>query len=176
MRNVLLATAALTVFAMPAAAQSVQNPTYSGSIGYTQLDGDDADLGASTARLGARVHPNFGLEGEASIGVRDDDITVAGIDGSIEHDYDAAAYAVGYLPLSPNLELFGRVGYGTTQIKADVAGFTASEDGESVNYGVGANYFFDGVNGIRGDITRRDFTDDNGGEIDTYSVSYVRRF
>jgi hypothetical protein len=33
----------------------------------------------------------------------------------------------------------------------------------------------DGVNGIRGDITRRDFTDDNGGEVDTYGVSYVRR-
>lgn len=176
MRNVLLATAALTVFAMPAAAQSVQNPTYSGSIGYTQLDGDDGDLGAITARLDARLHPNFGLEGEASIGVRDDDFTVASVSGSIEHEYDAAAYAVGYLPLSPNLELFARVGYGTTSIKADVAGFSASEDGESVNYGVGANYFFDGVNGIRGDVTRRDFTDDNGGEIDTYGVSYVRRF
>ena len=161
---------------MPAAAQSVQNPTYSGSIGYTQLDGDDGDLGAITARLDARLHPNFGLEGEASIGVRDDDFTVANVSGSIEHEYDAAAYAVGYLPLSPNLELFARVGYGTTSIKADAAGFSASEDGESINYGVGANYFFDGVNGIRGDVTRRDFTDDNGGEIDTYGVSYVRRF
>ncbi|AQR61290.1 cell envelope biogenesis protein OmpA [Brevundimonas sp. LM2] len=176
MRNLLLATAALTVFAEPAAAQSVQGPTYSGSIGYTQLDSDDGDLGAITARLDARLHPNFGLEGEASVGVRDEDFSVGGVNGSLEHDYDAAAYAVGYLPLSPNLELFGRVGYGTTQIKADVAGFEATEDGESVNYGVGANYFFDGVNGIRGDITRRDFTDDNGGEVDTYGVSYVRRF
>ena len=176
MRNILLATAALTVFAMPAAAQSLQDRTYSGSIGYTQLDGDDGDLGAITARFDARLHPNFGLEGEASIGVRDDDFTVANVSGSIEHEYDAAAYAVGYLPLSPNLELFARVGYGTTSIKADAAGFSASEDGESINYGVGANYFFDGVNGIRGDVTRRDFTDDNGGEIDTYGVSYVRRF
>lgn len=164
------------MFAMPAAAQSLQDPTYSGSIGYTQIDGDDVDLGAITARFDARLHPNFGLEGEASVGVRDDDFNFAGVNGSIEHDYDAAAYAVGYLPLSPNLELFGRVGYGTTQIKADAAGFEVSEDGESVNYGVGANYFFDGVNGIRGDITRRDFTDDNGGEVDTYAVSYVRRF
>ncbi|ADL02073.1 porin family protein [Brevundimonas subvibrioides] len=176
MRNILLATAALTLFAVPAAAQSIQTPAWSGSVGYTHLDGDNADLGAITGRLDARLHPNFGLEGEASIGVRDDDITVAGVTGSIEQDYDAAGYAVGYLPINPNLELFGRIGYGTTRIKADIAGFEASEDGESVNYGVGANYFFDGVNGIRGDITRRDFTDDNGGKIDTYGVSYVRRF
>lgn len=176
MRNILLAATAVSLFALPAAAQSVQTPSYSGSIGYTQLDGDDADLGAVTARFNARLHPNFGLEAEGSVGVKDDDFTVAGVSGTVEHDYDAAGYAVGYLPVSPNLELFGRVGYGTTRIKADAAGFSASEDGESVNYGVGANYFFDGVNGVRGDITRRDFTDDNGGKIDTYGVSYVRRF
>ena len=52
---------------------------------------------------------------------------------------------------------------------------TASGDGESVNYGVGANYFIDGRNGIRADWTRRDFRDD-GGEADTYGLSYVRRF
>ena len=48
-------------------------------------------------------------------------------------------------------------------------------DGESWNYGVGANYYFDGQNGLRGDWTRRDFEDD-AGEADVYSVSYVRRF
>lgn len=176
MRNILLATAALSLFAVPAMAQSLQSPSYYGTLGYSQLDGDDGDLGAVTGRLGAKVHPNFGFEGEASIGVKDDDFTVGGVDGSIEHDYDAAAYGVAFLPVSPNLELFGRIGYGTTRIESDVAGFTASEDGESVNYGAGANYFFDGQNGVRGDWTRRDFTDDNGGEVDVYSLNYVRRF
>ena len=99
-----------------------------------------------------------------------------GVTGDLSHEYDAAAYVVGTLPISPNFELFGRVGYGTTQIKADVAGFSATEDGESVNYGAGANYFFDAQNGVRADWTRRDFTDDNGGELDTYGLSYVRRF
>ena len=59
---------------------------------------------------------------------------------------------------------------------AFAAGLSVTEDGESVNYGAGANYFFDGQNGVRADWTRRDFTDDNGGEVDTYGVSYVRRF
>lgn len=176
MRNILLATAAISLFAVPAMAQTVSTPQWSGSAGYTALDAEGADLGAITGRVTARLHPNFAVEGEASIGVRDDNVTVAGVNAKVEHDYDAAAYAVGILPVSPNFELFGRVGYGTTSIKAEAAGIRAEADGESVNYGAGANYFFDARNGVRADWTRRDFTDDNGGEVDTYGVSYVRRF
>ena len=174
MRNVLLATAALTLIAAPAMAQD--HGPVTGSIGYTHLDGDDASLGAVTGRLGYRFTPYIGIEGEASVGVQDEDITVGGVDGTLEHEYDAAAYVVGTVPVSPNVELFGRVGYGTTSLKGEVAGVDVSEDGESINYGAGANWFFDGQNGVRADWTRRDFREDDGGEIDTYGLSYVRRF
>lgn len=176
MRNVLLATVALTLISAPAMAQSISSPQWNASAGYTHLDGDNGSLGAVTGRVGAKFNRYFGVEGEASVGVKDEDITVAGVDGTLEHDYDAAAYGVATLPVNPNFELFGRLGYGTTSIKSDIAGLTSTTDGESVNYGVGANYFFDGQNGIRADITRRDFTDDNGGEVDTYGLGYVRRF
>ena len=177
MRKVILAAAALSVFALPAAAQVVQpgGPTYYGSLGYSQLDHSDGNLGAVTGRLGAKFNPYFVVEGEGSIGVKDDDFTIAGVDGKIEHDYDLAAYAVGTMPLTPNFELFARGGYGTTRIKGELGGLERKADGESWNYGVGANYYFDGQNGLRGDWTRRDFTDD-GGEVDVYSVNYVRRF
>ena len=155
MRNVLLATAALTLIAAPAMAQDPASPV-TGSIGYTHLDGDDGSLGAVTGRLGYRFTPYIGIEGEASVGVQDED--------------------VGTVPVSPNVELFGRVGYGTTSLKGEVAGVDVSEDGESINYGAGANWFFDGQNGVRADWTRRDFREDDGGEIDTYGLSYVRRF
>jgi outer membrane immunogenic protein len=175
MRNVLLATAALTLIAAPAMAQD-PGSRVTGSVGYTHLDGRDASLGAVTGRLGYDFNRHFGVEGEASIGVQDEDITVAGVDGSIEHEYDAAVYGVAKLPVNENLELFGRLGYGTTSVEANVAGFGQTGDGDSVNYGVGANYFFDGQNGLRGDWTRRDFQDDGAGEVDTYGLSYVRRF
>ena len=174
MRNALLATAALTLIAGPALAQVPPSPV-TGSIGYTHLDAGDGELGAVTGRLGYDFTRNLGIEGEASVGVRDEDITIAGVRGSLKHDWDAAAYVVGKVPVSENLELFGRLGYGTTSIKADVAGFSAREDGESINYGAGANWFFDGRNGLRADWTRRDFRDD-GGEIDAYGLSFVRRF
>lgn len=156
-------------------AQTVSNPQWYGTGGYTHLDADGGDLGAITGRVGARLSPNFAVEGEGSFGVRDQDITVAGVNGKIEHQYDAAIYGVGVLPVSPNFELFGRLGYGTTKIKASAAGVSASDDGESFNYGLGAQYFLDAQNGLRADWTRRDFRDD-GGEADTYGVSYVRRF
>ncbi len=176
MRNVLLATAALTLIAAPAMAQSFNDPQWTGSVGYTHLDSGDESLGAITGRVGAKVSRYIGVEAEASFGVKDEDVTVAGVNGTLEHEYDAAVYAVGSVPVSPNLELFARAGYGTTSLKADIAGVSAREDGESWNYGAGANYFFDGQNGVRADWTRRDFTDDAGGEIDTYGLSFVRRF
>jgi hypothetical protein len=49
----------------------------------------------------------------------------------------------------------------------------------SVNYGAGAQYMFDGRNGVRFDYTRRDFQAsgfDNPKDTNTYSVSFVRRF
>lgn len=175
MRNILLAAAAITVISAPSFAQSATGPSYYGTLGYSQLDHSDGDLGAVTGRLGAKFNPYIGVEGEASIGVKDNDFTFAGAEGKIEHDYDAAAYVVGTLPVSPNLELFARGGYGTTKIKTELAGFEGEVDGESWNYGAGANYYFDGQNGVRADWTRRDFEDD-AGEADVYSVSYVRRF
>lgn len=172
MRNVFLFTAAAAaLFAAPAVAQ---DRVY-GSVGYSQIEAEGVDLGAVTGRLGYKFNPNFAVEGEASFGVSDDDVTIGAVTANVEHEYDAAAYAVGILPISPNFELFGRAGYGTTEIEASAAGFSASDSGESWNYGVGANWYFDGQNGIRADWTRRDFTND-GGEADVWSLGYVRKF
>ena len=175
MRNILIAAAAVSAFAAPAFAQTTQGPTYYGTLGYSQLDHSDGDLGAVTGRLGAKFNPYIGVEGEASVGVKDDDFTIAGVDGKLEHQYDAAAYLVGSYPVTPNFELFARGGYGTSKIKAELAGLEEEADGESWNYGAGANYYFDGQNGVRADWTRRDFTDSDV-KADVYSVSYVRRF
>lgn len=172
MRNILLSTVAVTMIAAaPAMAQS--EPNWYGSLGYSHLGANDADvdLGAITGRIGTKLTPYFGIEGEGSIGVRDD--SVGPVDVELEHDL--AAYAVGFLPVTPNLELIGRVGYGTTSVEASSGAFAVAEDGESINYGVGAQYNLDTYNGIRADWTRRDFRDD-GGEADVWSLNYVRRF
>lgn len=169
MKTLLLTTVAATLaIAAPALAQD-----YYGGVSYSNISTDDidADLGSVTGRLGAKFTPHLGIEGEASFGVRDD--SIGPID--VEPKYDAAVYGVVSAPISPNFELFARAGYGTTEIDVSGGGLTEEVSGESWNYGVGANYFFDGVNGVRADWTRKDFEDD-GGEADVWSLGYVRRF
>ncbi|WP_339915344.1 porin family protein [uncultured Brevundimonas sp.] len=175
MRNILLASAALALLAAPAMAQSVSSPSYYGTLGYSQLDGDSADVGAVTGRFGAKLTPYLGAEAEASFGVGHDNVSIGGLDGKVKETYDVAAYGVATLPVNPNFDLFARVGYGTTELKTSVAGSSVTDSADSWNYGVGANYYLDGQNGVRGDWTRRDFTN-GGGEADVYSLSYVRRF
>ena len=175
MRNILLATAALSLFAVPAMAQTVSSPTYYGTLGYTQLDTDGADLGAVTGRVGAKLHPNFGVEAETSFGVGHDDVNVGLVNGKVERRYDVAGYAVASLPVTSNIDLFARAGYGVTEVKASAAGIAASDHLTSFNYGAGATYNLDAQNGIRADYTYRDFQHDQGG-ADTYALSFVRKF
>ena len=177
MIKLLMATVALVAIAAPAAAQSTFEPGFYANVGYTHLDGgDDVSLGAATVRAGAYLHPNFASEGELSVGVKDEDIEVGPITANVKHRFDVAIYAVGVLPISDQAQLFARVGFGHTEIEASALGTTASADGKSWNYGVGGQFFFDESNGLRADWTRRDFTEDDNEELDTYSVSYVRRF
>lgn len=170
-----LAAPALLLAGLPAAALAQDAPRAYGSIGYSQVETDDATLGAITARAGYKLLPYVGVEGEASVGIENDsfDVSIGG-SGEIELKHDVAAYAVAFLPLGQNFEIFARAGYGSTSIETTVPGVTARGDGESFNYGVGASVFH-GNNGLRADWTRRDFTDD-GGEADVWSLSFVRRF
>lgn len=165
---------------MPAAALAQartpgESRTYA-TLGYTAVDTDQAELGAVTGRFGYKVLPWVGAELEAGVGIEDESFDVS-IDGSgvIELKHDVAAYAVAFLPLGDHFEAFARIGYGTTSIESSVAAVSVRGDGESFNYGVGASAFLDGWNGVRADWTRREFQDD-GGEAETWSVSYIRRF
>ncbi|RYG13411.1 MAG: porin family protein [Caulobacteraceae bacterium] len=176
MFKTILATSALLLAVLPAAAHAQDETRLYGSLGYSAVDTDQADLGAITGRLGYKVLPWIGVEGEASFGVKDEgyDVSIGGSSGAIELKQDFAAYAVAFLPLGDNFEVFARAGYGSTAIEATSEGVTAQADGESFNYGLGATAFFRN-DGLRVDWTRRDFTDD-AGEADVWSVSYVRRF
>jgi hypothetical protein len=175
MRNILLAAIAVSAIAAPAFAQTNPEPRGYGSLGYTHLDGDNATTGAVTGRLGVNLNRYLAVETEASVGVKDDDFTVAGVDGKTKQEWDAAGYVVGKYPVSDKLELFARGGYGHTELKQELPGANTDVGADSWNYGAGANYYLDGVNGVRADWTRRDYRDD-AGKADAYSVSYVRRF
>ncbi|WP_293390514.1 outer membrane beta-barrel protein [Phenylobacterium sp. RIFCSPHIGHO2_01_FULL_69_31] len=112
----LILVAALAAAAGAAQAQTLNSPQIYGSIGYTEKN--QSDLGAVQLRLGARFGPNFGVEGEFANGVKsrtDNSLNTQApstVKTTLRHEI--AAYAVGYLPLSPKADLFARVGYGQT--------------------------------------------------------------
>ena len=95
---------------------------------------------------------------------------------NIEQTHSAAGYGVGFLPVSPKIDLIGRVGYGNTQFKQTLAGVESKFDADSVNYGVGAQYKLDDKNGVRVDYTRQQFRDNDAADANVVSVGYARKF
>lgn len=195
MKRVLLtaaaSVAALLSLSAAASAQTFEQPTFNGSVGYTQAQVDqvvdedfeeaDVDFGAVTGRLGARFHPNLGAEAELNIGVSDEEYDFGGGDrAQVGLNYTASVFGMAIAPLSPNFEIFARAGVGYGELEAETSGpgignFSETSDGGFVALGAGAQYYFDGQNGLRVDYTRYDGEDD-GIELDTVSASYTRRF
>lgn len=168
--------AALGLAAAPVMAQTAPATGAYGTLGYSHVDDGDLGLGTAQGRLGYKFHPNFAVEGEGALGVDSDSRTIAGatVDTKVKHS--AAAYAVGIVPLSDKLDLFVRGGYGTTKARATTGAVSITDSNDSWNYGAGAQYFFDGMNGVRADYTRHDFRGAGNGSADAWGVSYVRKF
>lgn len=153
----LAAAAALVAPAFMTANAQAANVYING--GYTHFDGDGgAELGAITGRVGVGFGQHFAIEGEASLGVKDD--------GGLELDNEIGIFGVAKLPLSSQFDIFGRVG--VSRIETSPGG---EEDG--LAYGGGGQFNLTANDGIRGDWTRHDY---DAGEVDAYSISYVRKF
>jgi outer membrane immunogenic protein len=175
--KMLLAAASVAAIALvlPAAAHAQSTGAY-GSLGYAHANGGVADVGALQGRLGYRANTWLGIEGEGAFGVKKDEVDVGGVPVDVKLKRQLGIYGVGFAPLSENTDLLARIGYGHTKIGASGGGFSASEGGDSFNFGVGAQHHFDGQNGVRIDWTRHDFRDDGAGHADVWSIAYTRRF
>ena len=179
--------------AVPALAQdgppTLTQPQAYVNLGYTYLNPYGHDLGELFGRGGMKFSRYWGVEGELGGGVMGNHFaTGPGINSrvNLSEGIQAAGYGVGYLPLpilgGDKVELLARVGYGESPwtVRSDVRGGPQGTiTTTSWNYGAGAQYMFTKKDGLRFDYTRRDFQDSdpsNPRDIDTYSVSYVRKF
>jgi hypothetical protein len=180
---VALVSAASASLATPARADDMKISGY-GNLGYSYLhsspEGYSADLGAITARGGLRFGPYLGAEGEANFGVVDKTASSGGYTARLSLDNSYAAYAVGYWPAHPKIDLFARVGYGSARIKLSASGGgfsgTGTLSGDFWAVGAGGQYFFDANNGVRGEYTRYTSTDTSNADVDAFTLSYVRKF
>lgn len=151
-----LAAVFATPVAMPANAQ-----IYIG-IGYSGFDVDGAELGALTGRVGFDFGEYFGIEGEGSFGLIEDDGPESGTGTELESDL--GGYGVAKLPLAPNLFAFGRAGYAASE--------TTHVEGDGFAFGFGGQYNF-GNSGLRAEWTRRDYDED---PVDSWTISWAYRF
>jgi opacity protein-like surface antigen len=176
-----LSVAALSVFAISAPvvaqAQTAAPTGFYGTLGYAGTGYSGYDVGAIQGRLGYRFNNWLGAEGEVSGGVKDDSKAIApGVDAKFKLDHQEAIYGVGFIPLSPQLDLLGRVGYGHSKAEAEIPGAKLTQAADSWNFGAGAQYHFDGKNGVRADYTREELQRSGGGGANVWSAAYSRRF
>jgi outer membrane immunogenic protein len=146
-------------FALAAAPAHAQSAGLYVNGGYTHFDADAVELGGLTGRVGYNFTPYVGAEGEVSFGISDD--------GNVELDNEIGVFAVARWPFQDRFDLFARAGVSRVEV-------TGGDD-EGFAFGIGGNYYFTAQDGVRADYTRHS-VDDAGGDIDAFSVSYVRRF
>jgi opacity protein-like surface antigen len=151
--TVTAAAAALLVLGSAAQAQQMQMPQWStkglyGELGYTfmKIDafGTSTRPGLIRGIIGYDVHPYLAIEAMGGWGVNDDskDRVINGIPTSVtaKMDYMAGIWAKPKYNFSPQGEVFGRIGWAHTKIKATGAGIDSSETRDDLAWGVGANY------------------------------------
>ena len=153
------------------------------------LGDQSLDINMITGRIGYRINDFIAVEGEAGFGLGGDDFdqavpvdvlgTTVNVDTNIGLDVNNyyIGFVRGIVPVSEQVELFGRVGYGAATAEADIrasaAGVSASgsvsEDIDGFAYGIGAQYNLTHHDGIRLDFTRLD-------ETNIFGIAYARRF
>lgn len=143
-----------------------------GSVGISSTKSgggpNDADLGVFTGRLGAKVGSYWGVEAEGGVGAHDDSDN--GVRTRLQDEI--GGYIVGWLPVKKRLNLFARLGVGSSRFRlSNGQNFNAG----STNWGVGAQYSVTEKDGVRVEYLQQDFHESRG-VASRWSLSFVRRF
>jgi hypothetical protein len=178
-----LALGAAAALASPASAQTQTDNTadhyWYGMLGFTNHEVFSSNLFTFDGRLGARWGW-FGLEGEAGVGINHHRIGTGMVantgimNNSVGLNNQQTIYGVGYLPLTRDIDLFARGGYGRTDWNFKGMIHPGDQD-TNWNVGGGGQWFWNGNNGIRAEYTHETF-DRAPATADAWSVSYVAKF
>lgn len=156
--------------AMPATAET----EFKIGVAASAYSGDDVTLPAATVRATAFFNNHFGVEGEASFGIGQDEID----DVELELSSAFAGYVIGRLPVGEQLSFHARLGYGTSTFTGSIQGFgSADVDVDGVSAGIGGEFNLNTNHGLRLDYTRFEADEDGfEGGVDVFSLGYVFTF
>jgi len=173
--------AALGTAALPAAAQG-SGPYFGISAGTTSVDlcnqvaglgltsCDDKDTGLKVFG-GARVSPNFAFEiGWVDLGK----VTLSGPGGTGQITVDGIqAAALGIAPVSPQVHLFGKLGFFLWDGKATAPGLSLTDDGTDIMFGFGVGWNITKNLTLRGEWENFDI---DGDDVTMFSVGLQINF
>jgi outer membrane autotransporter protein len=186
----LLVIAAASVMLTAGAAQAQIRPattgTTYGELGYTTLKISDSGISVKPAMLrgivGYNFNNNLAFEGMLGLGVRKDSTstTFAGVPVDVQEDvrHIVGIYVKPKAVIGDAFEVFGRLGYAQTRVRATVsaAGVSASDSASdsSLSYGIGANFNVSPKMYVGVDYMRYFKKDDT--KIDGFTVALGYRF
>jgi len=186
MQNVfkrLLAAGGIAIGSMAGTAAAQQTGLYlGGSAGMTSVDVcddlsglgltdcDDSDIGLKLFG-GYRINQNFAAEvGFIDLG----EVTVSGPGGSGSVESDGIQFAgVGIIPVNPQFDVFGKLGFFMWDVSASGPGGTADDDGTDLMFGVGAAWKFSPQLAARAEWERFDL---DGDDVDFLSIGLQFNF
>ena len=147
MKHIYIALSTL-IFSLAANAQTYMQ------VGYTSTDYSESVISSGNAYkvaasptavrgiLGYEVNPNFSVEGMLALGLSDSSISVSGISTPVNLKIDNlyGFYGKPKLQLSPEMEVFARIGYAHGKATASYQSTSTTISDSSFSYGMGMSY------------------------------------
>jgi opacity protein-like surface antigen len=172
--------------------------------GYAFVPTDDSvfpnessapEFSALGGHVGYNFSQFFSLEGEALVGIGEEETTITNTMGTMTEtlevetrlNYLVGAYAKANLPVAPNLEAFAKIGIAGAEVEGSVDEYLIPADGAptltdsskgsgaqaGLAFGAGATYDLTETLYLRGDYTRYEFED---GEMNGFMLGAGVRF
>jgi len=153
-RHILTATAVTALSCMSAQAQFIPMPSYL-ELGMvnTTVDTGVGKASPTSLRLvsGTDFHPYMGLEALLAVSTSDGTATINNVNGRIKVNNNWGLYLKPKYDISPQIEVFGRIGFASTNLGATGSLASASGTSQSGAYGLGLRFKFNKSLGINMD-------------------------
>ena len=145
---------------------------------FNETYGIQGRVGYQSANFwGVEAEGSYGLSDRTEAAVIDDGINPpVPVTVDVGVDYSLAGFGRVAYPVSPRLNLVGRVGYHTTELVGEAAGVEVDVNVDGVAYGGGVEYALSPRSALRLDYTSYDGGDDVSGSLDSAALSYQVRF
>lgn len=151
----------LSVYTLPAQAESAYFAASIGKINSSVGGGSDYDTSNVFAKVGKQLTPNLAVEGVLGIGIQSDKWSDACDSQEVSTDSFLGAQLVGSIDLSSSVSFHGTVGLMQTSATLKNAGSAScyglawseeySDDDTDLTYGIGADFKFGSGHAITAD-------------------------